>query len=390
MRYQKKKRAVFLVFSVMSLIAAVWYFALPSNKGPDLVAAVPVRVVSVLQHDVARFTKSIGSVVSLHSVVIRAQVDGVLTQLSVEEGSWVKRGDLLATIDDRSIRASVHQGQAARAASQAQLDVAMINLARYAELLPHDGISKQLYDQQHALVVQLKAQVQGDQAAIEAAHVLLSHTQVRSPVSGRVGMRAVDVGNVLRTSDTLGLFSVTQVDPIAIEFSLPQAMLPTLHRLVGETSAAQVNAFASASTEKESGKLLSQGKLSLIDNQIQGSTGTIRVKAIFSNSTQALWPGQLVTVSLQTALDKAVLVVPPGVVQRGVVGHFVYRVAGAKAQAVVVQVMHQDSERVIIKGVQSGDILISSGQSRLKHGSRIRVVTEPLHKAQDVAQEVGS
>jgi len=371
-----QKKNVLLVALLVALAAlAIWFVIKPAAVKPGAPAAVPVRVVSVEQKDVPRFASGIGTVLSLHSVVIRPQIDGILTQLLVKEGQLVKKGDLLATIDDRSIRASLDQARAQLGESQAQLAVAQVNLKRYKLLSVDDGVSKQTYDQQQALVNQLKATAQGNQAAIDAAQVQLSYTQIRSPVSGRVGIRNVDEGNFLRTSDAEGLFTVTQIDPIAVEFSLPQQMLPTLQRLIAAPDQALVKAYIGA--EDTTGELLGEGRLSLIDNQINANTGTLRAKAEFNNAAQRLWPGQLVTLKIQTAIDKGALVVPPTVVQRGLEQHFVYRIKGDKVESVPVQMVYQDSDMQIIKGVNAGDQLVSDGQSRLKPGSSIQVLSEP-------------
>ena len=376
MRIPKKTA---LIIGLLIVVGAVglWLASKPAATKLAAPTAVPVRVVSVAQKDVPRFVSGIGSVLSLHSVVIRPQIDGILTKLLVKEGQLVNKGDLLATIDDRSIRASLDQAKAQLGESQAQLQVAQVNLKRYKLLSVDDGVSKQTYDQQQALVNQLKATLQGNQAAIDAAQVQLSYTQIRSPVTGRVGIRTVDEGNFLRMSDTQGLFSVTQIDPIAVEFSLPQQMLPVLQDLVGDPTRAQVKAYIGADTDGETGNLLGDGHLTLIDNQISANTGTIRAKAEFNNPKQKLWPGLLVTVKVQTALEKNALVVPPTVVQRGMDQHFVYRVNGDKVETVQVQMIDQGSGQDIIKGVKAGEVLVSDGQSRLKPGSQVQVLTEP-------------
>lgn len=383
-----RKRPLLLVGALIVLVAAgAWMLLRPTSSKLTAPTAIPVRVVSVAERDVPRYVSGIGSVLSLHSVVIRPQIDGILTQLRVKEGQLVKAGDLLASIDDRSIRASLDQAKAQLGESQAQLQVAQVNLKRYKLLSVDDGVSKQTYDQQQALVKQLQATLLGNQAAIDAAQVQLSYTQIRSPVSGRVGIRTVDEGNFLRMSDTQGLFSVTQIDPIAVEFSLPQQMLPTLQGLLGATPAAAVNAYLGADTDGQTGDLLGEGHLTLIDNQINANTGTIRAKAEFDNAGQKLWPGQLVTIKIQTALNKDALVVPPTVVQRGLDQHFVYRVKDGKVESVPVQMVYQNSELNIIKGVQAGDVLVSDGQSRLKPGASVQVLNEPPELTQATAPQ---
>lgn len=378
----QKNKILLATLLILLAAAGLWFALKPAPAKLATPTAIPVRVVTVSAKDVPRYTSGIGSVLSLHSVVVRPQIDGILTKILVKEGQLVKAGDLLATIDDRSIRASLDQARAQLGESQAQLQVALVNLKRYKLLSVDDGVSKQTFDQQQALVNQLKATAQGNQASIDAAQVQLSYTQIRSPVTGRVGIRTVDEGNFLRMTDTQGLFTVTQIDPIAVEFSLPQQMLPTLQSLISDPQRAQVKAYIGADTDGETGNLLGEGQLTLIDNQINANTGTIRAKAEFANASQKLWPGLLVTVKIQTAVDKDALVVPPTVVQRGLEQHFVYRVKDDKVEAVTVQMIYQGSGQDIIKGVNAGDVLVTDGQSRLNPGSSVQVMSEPAQVVQ--------
>lgn len=360
---------------LLALVATGLWLARSGSEKPTAITAVPVRVVSVKQQDVPRFASGIGSVLSLHSVVIRPQVEGVLTRVLVKEGQWVKQGELLATLDDRSIRASLEQAKALLGQSKAQLQVAGVDLKRYQLLSTDNGVSRQTLDQQQALFNRLQATVLGNQAEISAAEVQLSYTQILSPVTGRVGIRNVDEGNFLRVADAQGLFSVTQIDPIGVEFSLPQNMLPTLQGLLKAQPAAVVRAYLEGDGDS-GGTLLGEGHLTLIDNQVAANTGTIRVKAEFANPDSRLWPGQLVTLKLQTDLDQQALVVPPQVVQRGIDGYYVYRLTGDKVQSVPVNVLYQDSTLNIIAGVAKGDKLVSDGQSRLKPGATVEVAAE--------------
>ena len=372
---RRPSRSLLLATTALLALAAlgIWYGQQHEAPASRAQAAIPVRVVSVAQQDVPRYASAIGSVLSLHSVEVRPQVEGILTQVLVKEGQWVKEGDLLATLDDRSISASLDQARAQLGQSQAQIQVAGVDLKRYKLLSTDDGVSKQTLDQQQALVNQLQATVKGNQAAIANAQVQLSYTQIRSPVTGRVGIRNVDPGNLVRTSDAQGLFSVTQIDPIAVEFSLPQQMLPTLQTLLKAPTPAHVEAYMDADGERS---LLGEGRLALIDNQISANTGTVRVKAEFDNKDGRLWPGQLVTVRLRTALDENALVVPPPVVQRSIDGHFVYRVEGDKVTSVPVKVLYQDSTLNIVAGVKAGDRLVLDGQSRLKPGARVEITPD--------------
>ena len=371
----KTKKILLGTLLIALMGSSVWWLNRPAPGKSAGSAPVPVRVVQVLQQDVPRYINGIGAVLSLHSVIIRPQIDGILTDIRVKEGQTVNVGDLLATLDDRSIKASLDQARAQLGQNQAQLQVALVDLKRYQLLSVDNGVSRQTLDQQQALVNQLKASAQGDQATIAAAQVQLSYTQIQSPVSGRVGIRAVDAGNFLRVSDAQGLFSVTQIDPIAVEFSLPQQQLPLLHELLMAEQPARVKAFIG--NADNSATPLGEGRLSLIDNQVSATTGTIKAKAQFDNPTQSLWPGQLVNVEIQTGLQRDALVVPPQVVQRGLDNYFVYRVSGDKVETVPVQLTFQDTELSIITGVNPGDALISDGQSRLKPGSRVEILSEP-------------
>lgn len=361
------------------VVAAAWLFKRTSVSTTTTVASIPVRVVNVTQADVPRYLTGIGSVLSLHSVTVRAQVDGILSQVAVKEGQWVNKGDALASIDDRAIRASLAQAKAQASQSQAQLQVAGINLRRYKDLSRDNGISRQVLDEQQALFDQLTATLQGNQAAIAAAQVQLSYTQIHSPVTGRVGIRRVDPGNFLRVSDAEGLFTVTQIDPIAVEFSLPQQELATLQTLLDKPQPAVVRAYIDGDTE--TGKLVGEGRLTLLDNQIAASTGTIRAKAEFHNGKHTLWPGQLVSVGLQVGIERNALVVPLTVVQRGLEGYYVYRVTEQKAEQVLVRVRYQTSTQSLIEGVAAGDVLVSDGQSRLRPGARVQVLEPKVDNA---------
>ena len=371
----KNKKIVLSLLAIAMIAAGIAWLTRPTVQTPRAAAAIPVRVIQVEQRDVPRFMSGIGAVLSLHSVMIRPQIDGILTHVRVKEGQTVKAGDLLATLDDRSIQASLNQAKALLAQNQALLRVAQIDLKRYEALSVDNGISKQTFDQQQALVNQLKATTQGNTAAIAAAQVQLSYTRLHSPVTGRVGIREVDPGNFLRVSDALGLFSVTQLDPIAVEFSVPQQQLPILHDLLNAQHPAVVKAFLGDADH--TGTPLGEGRLSLIDNQVSSSTGTIKVKAQFDNAQHTLWPGQLVNVAIQTGVNTNALVVPPQVVQRGLDGYFVYRIKEDVVETVVVQMVYQNTDLNIITGVNAGDTLVIDGQSRLKPGSKIEVLSEP-------------
>ncbi len=370
---QKPARLSIALLALIALAALGWWLTRPAPPAaPAKAAAVPVRVIQAATADVPRLVTAIGTVTALQSVTVRPQVDGILTRVWVKEGQFVEKGQLLASIDDRALSAALDQAMAQAAQTRAQLKVAEVDLKRYADLAQDRSIPRQQLDQQQALHDQLQATLQGNEAAVAAARVQLSYTQIHSPLAGRVGIRAVDEGNLLRVSDALGLFSVTQIDPIAVQFALPQAQLPTLQALLKAPAQAPVLAYAGG--DIDGGTPLGEGRLSLIDNQVSGTTGTVRVKAQFSNSGQRLWPGQLVNIRLQTQLRRNALVIPNSVVQRGVDGTFVYRVQDEKADSVPVKVIDQTSELTVVEGVAVGDTLVSDGQSRLKPGARVEIL----------------
>lgn len=329
-------------------------------------AKVPVSVAAVERRDVEQRVSGIGTVTSLHNVVIRTQIDGQLTRLLVSEGQMVEAGELLATIDDRAIVAALEQAQAAKASNQAQLKSAEQDLRRYRSLYAERAVSRQLFEQQQATVAQLRATLKANDATINAERVRLSYTRITSPVGGKVGIRNVDVGNLVRVGDSVGLFSVTQIAPISVVFSLQQEQLPQLQALLG--SEAAVRAFS-----RDGGSTLGEGRLQTIDNQIDSSTGTIRVRATFDNRQARLWPGQFVAVSLHTGVQRDQLVLSSKAVRRGLEGNFVYRVAADRVEAVPVRVLRDVDGISVVEGLAAGDQVVVDGHSRLMPGALVDV-----------------
>lgn len=367
------RRVAIVLAGALALGAVCWFVARsesapakPAGRGG---APVPVAVMTAARRDVPELTRAVGTAQSLHTVVVRPQVDGVLTQLHFEEGSWVKQGQLLARIDDRSLVAQLASAEADKARSEAQLVAAERDLERYQNLLKEQAVSRQAIDQQLAQVAQLKATLRANDATIAATRVQLSFTRITSPVQGRVGLRRVDVGNVVRASDTEGLVTVTQIDPISVVFSLSQELLPRLRGFLTEPQAAPVTAY-----DREAGERVATGNLSMIDNQIDSSTGTIRLRAEFPNTSGALWPGQFVTVELRTGFHANAIVVAPSAVQRGLERPFVFVVKQGKAEVTPVVVAYEDEAvSVIAQGIAAGDVVVVDGQSRLKNGTPVRI-----------------
>jgi RND family efflux transporter MFP subunit len=335
--------------------------------------AVPVVVATVTAQDVPVWLRGIGQVKPQQSVEIRPQVDGLLQQVLVREGEMVSAGQLLATLDDRAIKAALAQAKAQRAVVEAKLNVAKRDLQRYQNLSQSQAISAQQKDQQQANVQQLQAELQSVDAQINAQQVQLSFTQIHAPISGQVGIRNVDAGNYVRPSDTQGLFSVVQLDPISVEMALPQAQLPQLQQLmqqVRQQQAVPVEAFV-----QDGGEKLASGTLAVVDNKVSPGSGTIRIKADFANPAHALWPAQTVVVALRSKLLAQALTIPVKALQQGPQGAFVWTVDGDKAKVVPVQVQESTETVVVVSGVSAGQQVVVDGQSRLRPGATVLIKT---------------
>jgi RND family efflux transporter MFP subunit len=361
-----------VIGAVVLLAAVYWGYA----RAPAKLAAapagggsgVPVTVAEAERRDVPQRLSAIGTVQSLHSVVLRPQVTGTITEVLFKEGELVERGVLLARIDDRSIKSALAQAQAEKSSSEADLRIAELDLARYDGLRDRSIVSRQTIEQQAALVEKLKAAIRACEARIEAQRVQLSFTEIRSPVRGRVGIRRIDPGNLVQVGDEQGLVTVTQIDPISVMFTLPQEMLPRLRSASKAGRSMFVTAF-----DRDGGALLAQGRLTTMDNQIDAATGTLRLRAEFDNASSDLWPGQFVTLQLETGTSMDATVVPAHAIQQGLEGPFVYRVHDAIAEPVQVVTSYLDDEiAVIATGVVPGDVIVIDGQSRLRPGAKVK------------------
>lgn len=370
---QSSRRAVVGALILAPVVLLIGWRLLSSSMAADPPRGpppVPVSVVAVGHRDVPQLAGGIGTVQSLHSVVLRPQVSGIVTDVLFDEGQQVKRGQLLARIDDRTIIANLRQAEAEKARNEAQLKAAKLDQSRYENLLAEEAISRQTVEQQAALVEQLQAAIRANEATIAAQQVQLSYTQIISPVTGRVGLRRIDPGNLVQAGDAEGLVAVTQVDPISVIFTLPQELLSTVHGLTHGQPTAKVNAY-----DRDGGVLLSEGKLTTIDNQVDAATGTIRLRAEFENKDGRLWPGQFVTVRMQTGVSGNALVVPARTVRQGLQGAFVFRVREQRAEVVPVQVGYSDDEIAVIRaGLADGDSVVSDGHSRLTPNAIVKLV----------------
>lgn len=361
--------ALLLVAAVLGGLL-LWRTVRPAARTADK-DPVLVSVARVGRSDVPLLLTAIGNVQSLHNVVLKPQISGVLTRVLVHEGQRVETGQLLASIDDRPLKAAENQARAILARDRANLKIAELDLKRDENLLAGEAIAGQSVDQQRALVEELRATVESDAAAVQTAEVQRSYASILSPISGRVGMRRVDPGNLVQANDANGLFSVVQVDPISVVFSLPQQDLPRLQPLLEDPTKAQVTAF-----DRDAGTTLATGHLTNVDNQVDSATGTIQLRAEFANPDGRLWSGQFVTVQLRTGIDRNASVVNSRAVQNGLDGTFVFRIKNGTAEVVPVKVRYvQGSLTSVDPGLQPGDLVVTDGQDQLTAGTAVRVAS---------------
>ena len=341
----------------------------PKGKRPP---EGPVGVVSVLAkaQDVPIFRSGIGTVTPNFSVTVKARVDGQLDKVGFTEGQDVKKGQMLAQLDPRTLQAQLLQAQAARAKDQATLANARIDLKRYETLITQDAATQQQLDTQKALVGQLEASVKADDAAVNYAQVQLGFTTITAPISGRVGARLVDPGNIVHAADATGIVVINQIDPISVLFTLPDdAVQDTIHALDGHNPL-QVQALP-----RDGGaKVLATGTLTLLNNQIDTTTGTVQLKGTFPNPQHNLWPGQFVNVRLVLGERSKAVTVPEAAVQRSQAGVYVYVEDDAtktvRNQPIVLAQI-QDGIAVVASGITAGQRVVVDGQYKLKPGSKV-------------------
>jgi membrane fusion protein, multidrug efflux system len=334
--------------------------------------AVPVLVAPARIADVPIYLDGVGTARALNTVTVRAQVDGQLMKLTFREGQDVKRGQVLAEIDPRTYQAQLDQAVAKKAQDEAQLANAKLDLERYERLALSNAATKQQADAARASVAQLTALVKADQAAIDNTRIILDYTKVIAPIDGRTGIRMVDEGNLVRGSDTTGIVSITQVKPINVLFNLPQQQLADVNKAFAK------GALVVEALGPDGRKVIDAGKLDVVDNQVDSTTGTVRLKSEFPNADLQLWPGQFVNVRLLLETLKQVVVVPTAAVQRGPTGTFVFVAQADETVAVrdVTVGQQDDTQAVITAGVQAGERVVTTGFSQLAAGTRITVSTD--------------
>jgi multidrug efflux system membrane fusion protein len=328
--------------------------------------SVPVSVAPARQQDMPVYLVGLGSVTPLNAVSVKSRVDGQLVQVAFKEGQHVKKGQLLAIIDPRPFEVQLSQAQATLFRDQAQLRDARLNYQRFKGLLEQSGaMSQQQVDTQAALVDQYEGAVRNDRAQIDSAKLQLTYCHVTSPIDGRIGLRLVDPGNIVHASDANPLLVVTQLEPITVIFTLPEDQLPSVSKRM-RTGTLQVEAYSRDNQTK-----LETGRLLTIDNEIDQSTGTGRLKAQFNNTDEQLWPNQFVNVRLLLETRKNSIVVPAAAVQRGPQGTYVYVVKPDKTVDLrpVTVAISQNNMTAIATGLSPNDLVVTDGQDKLHAGS---------------------
>ena len=373
--------------------AGYWWYqggdaARSSAKGPPggMTPPVPVKVETAKVQELDIFLRGLGTVTAYATVTIRSRVQGQLIEIPFKEGDRVKEGDLLARIDPRPFQVALDQARGTMAQDMAQYQNAKLDLQRYETLRAQQSIAVQLVDTQRSLVAKFEGLIQSDKAAVDNAQLQLDFTRITAPIPGRLGLRQVDIGNILVTNDPQGIVVITQTQPIAVVFTLPESDLPAVREPVLAGNTLRVDAYDRADT-----RLLAQGKLLTADNQIDVTTGTFKLKAEFANEQDTLFPNQFVNVRILVRTVSNALTVPSAAVQQGSQGAFLY-VVTADGTAVVrpVKIGARSGDRTqIIEGVAAGDRIVLEGTDRLRSGSKIRVIGDDAAPA-DAGGGVGS
>jgi multidrug efflux system membrane fusion protein len=337
------------------------------KKGFDPNRATPVQAEAARASDINVYVNGLGTVTPLRTVTVRSRVDGELVKLHFTEGQMVKEGDLLAEIDPRPFQVQLMQAEGQMAKDQALLANAKIDLERYETLFKQDSIARQQVDTQAALVRQYEGSIKANQSAIESARLQLAYAKVKAPISGRLGLRQVDQGNVVRAGDANGLVVITQLQPVSIIFSIPQDHLP----LVLKKQKLPVEAW-----DRDNRKRLATGQLVTVDNQIDPTTGTVRVKAQFANEDGSLFPNQFVNARMLVETRRGVVTIPAAALQRGVQGEFVYVVKDDSTVSVrPVRPGPTEGGRIAVEdGIAEGERVATDGLDRLREGARVETV----------------
>lgn len=376
-RARRRSWLFWTVLALAGLAVVFWWYqgddkVMDGLRGfPGQGMSTPVRVAQATDGAVARRIDAIGTVTASGTVTVRPRVDGLLETIAFDDGQAVQAGDLLAQIDPEPFRIQLDQALGQQAQNAAQLANARRDLERYERLFKQDSVARQQLDTARARVLELQGQARMDAAAVDDARRQLGYTRIEAPISGRLGLRRVDAGNMIQASDADGLVVITRSQPIDVVFAVPQTRLDEVLASQAGGEGLLVEALS-----RDADHVLARGELAAVDNQIDVSTGTVSLKARFGNEDDALFPNQFVNVRLYLGEQRGVIV-PVRAVQQGSVGAFVYRVdAQQRAHIVPVRTGTGDSERVVIEdGLQAGDLVVVDGTDRLREDSPVEIVT---------------
>jgi multidrug efflux system membrane fusion protein len=354
---------------------AVWPNAESQTRMARQMPPVPVTVADAQQRDVPIFLAGLGTIEASNTIAIRSQIDGALQSVNFVEGQEVHKGDTLAVIDPRALQAALDQAVAKKAQDQAQLIAAQKDLERFQTLARKSFETQQNLDQQQAKVDQLKASVAADQGAIESAQTQLSYATITAPIDGRVGFRQVDAGNIIHANDPNPLTVLTQIRPSVATFTLPQKDL-------GDVREAMLRGLVPViAFDQDNVRELARGELLLVDNQIDQTTSTIRLKARFANEDEKLWPGEFVRLRTEVGMRKGAVTIPPAALQRGPQGIYVWVVTSDNAADRSVEATLIDDVAVVTKGISAGEHIVVNGQYRLQAGSKVDVTSDRADSA---------
>ena len=379
--FSGKRRYLLLLLLVLAALVCWRLFSGDgqARKGMNM-EMPPVRVAPSLAQNVPHFLNGLGTVLPSSDVLVTSRVDGQLQRLHFQEGQRVKAGDLLAEIDPRPFKAALDQARGTLAKDQAQLDNARKDLARYATLAQGNYIATQQYETQRALVRQYEGTVEADKAAVDSAALQLSYSRITAPVSGRLGLRNVDEGNMIKASDTSGIVRITEVSPCDVVFTLPESQVPlVVQALRAHEDDVDRRPLPVQAWDREQKHQLDVGGLLSLDNQIDLSTGTVKLKARFPNTAGALYPNQFVNARLQVRVLQNAITVPASAVQLGSRGAYVYVAAkndkGQDAVTVrpITPGITSNTLAVVEKGLEPGELVVVDGLDRLRDGIAVKI-----------------
>ena len=373
---RKLKYIIGFILLVLLVVGGIYWKKIsnkPKEEYSQWSKPVPVRIVPVQRNNLDVEIKAIGTVVPVHTVNVQSQVSGLLQQVYFKEGQWVKKGQILAQIDPAPFEVALAQAEGTRQQNLAQLNNAETELARYQLLFKQDSIAKQQVEQQQALVNQLKGQTQSNRAQVDAAKLQLSYTKIYSPIEGRVGFKQKDAGNLIQANESTGLVTITQVHPVYVQFAVAENHLTALRETLKSGHQVQVSAW-----DKAEQKQLAVGHVQALDNQIDVTTGTLKLKAVFDNRNDSLFPNQFVNVRLSSQTIQNAVTIPIDAVQHGVKGTYVYIInKDNKAEVKMLKLGLSTNGKIeVLEGLDGTEKVVLEGIDRLSEGKEVQIISD--------------